>query len=61
MVFRIRKASDSDYKDTKEFNSIEEIRDFVKKENNDIYSPACVLYFYDDYMPKLLIYDSWIE
>lgn len=61
MLFRIKKASDSDYKDIKEFNYIEEIRDFVKNENNENYCPSCVLYFYDDYTPLLLIYDSWIE
>lgn len=61
MIFNITKASDWEYKDTKEFNSVEEIRDFVKKENTTIYSPACVLYFWDNKTPELQIYDSWIE
>lgn len=61
MLFNITKASDWEYKDTKEFNSIEEIREFVKKENSTHYAPACVLYFPEDEAPELKIYDSWIE
>lgn len=62
MIFNITKASDWEYKDTKEFNSVDEIRDFVKKENvARYYAPACVLYFNEDRAPELLIYDSWIE
>ena len=61
MVFNITIASDWEYKDTKEFNSIEEMRDFVKKENSSRFYPACVLYFPEDETPELKIYDSWIE
>lgn len=62
MIFNITKASDWGYKDTKEFNSIEEIRDFVKNENVErYYAPACVLFFNEDKEPELLIYDTWIE
>ena len=45
MVFNITKASDWEYRDTKEFNSLEELRDFVKKEYAFKDTPACVLYF----------------
>lgn len=61
MVFNITKASDWNYKDTKDFNSVEEIKDFVKKENTSRYTPACVLYFNENVPPELQIYDSWIE
>ena len=61
MIFNITKASDWEYKRTKEFNSVEEIRDFVKKENTSRYISACVLYFNDNELPELQIYDSWIE
>lgn len=61
MLFNITKASDWEYKDKKEFNSVEEIRDFVKRENALKYVPACVLYFSEDELPELQIYDSWIE
>lgn len=61
MVFNITKASDWEYSDTKEFNSIEEMRDFVKKENTTRFEPACVLYFPKHGTPVLQIYDSWIE
>lgn len=61
MVFNITKASDWEYKDTKEFNSIEEMRDFVKKEYKGRFEPSCVLYFPEHGTPVLQIYDSWIE
>ena len=61
MVFNITKASDWEYRDTKEFNSLEELRDFVKKEYAFKDAPACVLYFPEDKSPSLQIYDSWIE
>lgn len=61
MIFNITKASDWEYRDTKEFNSLEELRDFVKKEYAFKDTPACVLYFPEDKSPSLQIYDSWIE
>ena len=61
MVFNITKASDWEYSDTKEFNSIEEMRDFVKKEYTVSFDPACVLYFPKHRTPVLQIYDAWIE
>lgn len=61
MIFNITKASDWDYKDMKEFNSLDELRDFVEKASTYKYAPACVLYFSEDGLPELQIYDSWIE
>lgn len=61
MIFNITKASDWEYSDTKEFNSIEEMRDFVKKEYSAGFEPACVLYFPENGTPELKIYDTWIE
>ena len=65
MIFNITKASDFEYKEIKEFNSLDEIRDFVEKASTyrycPAYCPACVLYFSEDELPELQIYDTWIE
>ena len=61
MIFNISKASDWEYSNTKDFNSIEEMRDFVKKEYTGGFEPACVLYFPEQSTPVLQIYDTWIE
>lgn len=61
MIFNITKASDLEYKEIKELNSLDEIRDFVEKASTYRYCPACVLYFPEDELPELQIYDTWIE
>lgn len=64
MIFKITKASDWEYKDAKDFNSLDEIINFVKTEytqSKPLHSPACVLYFPENETPELQIYDSWIE
>lgn len=61
MIFKITKASDWDYKEIMNFNSLKEIREFVEKASTYKYVPACVLYFNEDELPELQIYDSWIE
>ena len=65
MTFNITKASDWEYKDTKEFNSLEELRDYVVNTypliSKPMHTPACVLYFPKNESPELQIYDSWIE
>ena len=61
MIFNITKASDWDYKEIMDFNSLKEIREFVEKASTYKYVPACVLYFPENETPELQIYDSWIE
>lgn len=56
MEFKILKASDFCFEAHETFETIEQLRDFVIRENGKF--KACVIYW--DTM-ELIIYDYWIE
>lgn len=58
MIFKVNRASDYCiiHSHEMEFESLEELRDYVLKENEE--KKACVIWW--DTM-ELLIYDDWIE
>ena len=56
MTFKIDKASDWNYKDLKEFTTIEELKDYIATKNPE--RESCVIYFDES---RITIYDFWIE
>jgi len=56
MKMNIIKTSEWDYKDTKVFDSLQELLDFVKEQGECILIPPV-----DDEEWKLEIYDTWRE
>ena len=63
MKFNVTRTSDYGYLEQKEFNTLEELLDFCKKNGEIILSspPEPVVKVNREYLPSIEIYDTWRE